>query len=255
MSGGASEAVSEAVRTMAGDGAPDPLDVAEAVDGLPSGVSGWTTTRPSGSFGLGSDEPVGAVMTRWGLLDDALTRRGVQRLASATQVHGADIVQHRGGWHGWLRLRGVDGHLTTVPGTALAVTVADCTPVFLAHPRGVAAVLHAGWRGTAAGILPAGLDAFAELGCPADECHVHLGPSICRACYEVGPEVFEAMGAPSPATRGLLDVRAILAEQAAKRGVKELTISALCTRCRPDRLFSHRGGDSGRQLGIVALHG
>lgn len=84
---------------------------------------------------------------------------------------------------------------------------------------------------------------------------MHLGPSICRDCYEVGPEVFEAMGAPAPAMRGLLDVRAILAEQAAKRGVTELTISELCTRCRPDRLFSHRGGDIGRQLGIVALHG
>lgn len=249
------EAVSDAQPTTAGDGALDPLDVAVAVDGLPSGVSGWTTTRASGSFGLVSDEPVGAVMARWGDLQDALTRRGMQRVASATQVHGADIVQHPGGWHGWLRLRGVDGHLTTVPGTALAVTVADCTPVFLAHPRGVAAVLHAGWRGTAAGILPAGLDAFAELGCPAEECHVHLGPSICRGCYEVGPEVFEAMGAPPPTRRGLLDVRAILAEQAAKRGVTELTISALCTRCRPDRLFSHRGGDTGRQLGIVALHG
>jgi YfiH family protein len=247
--------MSGAQPTTAGDGGLDPLEVAVVVDGLPSGVSGWTTTRPAGSFGLVSDEPVGAVMARWGLLQDALARLGVERLASATQVHGADIVQHRGGWRGWLRLRGVDGHVTTVPGTALAVTVADCTPVFLVHPRGVAAVLHAGWRGTAAGILPAGLDAFAELGCPAEECHVHLGPSICKDCYEVGPEVFEAMGAPTPATRGLLDVRAILAEQAAKRGVTELTISELCTRCRPDRLFSHRGGDVGRQLGIVALHG
>jgi YfiH family protein len=233
----------------------DLLDLAIRVEGLPPGVSGWTTTREAGSFGLVSEEPVGTVMARWGRLQDALGRRDIHRLASATQVHGADIVQHRGGWQGWLRLRGVDGHLTTVPGTALAVTVADCTPVFLAHPRGVVAVLHAGWRGTAAGILASGLDALAELGCPAEECHVHLGPSICRACYEVGPEVFEAMGAPRPASRGLLDVRAVLAEQATKRGVTELTISEVCTRCGPDRLFSHRGGDAGRQLGIVALHG
>lgn len=246
---------SDAERLSTADGVRDPLAIAVEADGLPPGISGWTTTRQAGSFGLVSDEPVGAVMARWNLLQDALAHRGLQRLASATQVHGADLVQHRGGWQGWLRLRGVDGHVTTIPGTALAVTVADCTPVFMAHPRGVAAVLHAGWRGTAAGILPAGLDAFAELGCPAEECHVHLGPSICRSCYEVGPEVFEAMGAPPPATRGLLDVRAILAEQATKRGVTELTISELCTRCRTDRLFSHRGGDAGRQLGIVALLG
>jgi hypothetical protein len=143
---------------------------------------------PVRSFGLGSSEPVESVMRRWDRLLDALAARGVARLATAHQVHGADVVRHATHWRGWLRERGVDGHITDVPGTALAVTIADCTPVFIAHPRGVIAALHAGWRGTAAGILSVGLDAMADLGCPADECRVHLGPSICGACYEVGPE-------------------------------------------------------------------
>ena len=230
----------------------DLLDRAVTCVGLPAGIVAWTTTRAAGSFALTSDEPVDAVMNRWGALGDALSLRGISRLASATQVHGADIVRHGGGWRGWLRGRGVDGHISSAPGTALAVTVADCTPVFIAHPSGAIAALHAGWRGTAARILHVGLDAMAELGCPADECTVHLGPSICGRCYEVGPEVFESIFGVRPATKGLLDVRAVLAEQARGRGVGELTVSELCTRCHPSQLFSHRGGDSGRQLGIIA---
>ncbi|MEQ1690882.1 MAG: polyphenol oxidase family protein [Gemmatimonas sp.] len=237
---------------MVGEDAP-PLASAEPVAGMPAGVLGWTTGREAGSFGLGSEEPVRSTMFRWNALFDELAAQGVHRVASATQVHGADVVRHGSGWRGWLRLRGVDGHISAEPGTALVVTVADCTPVFLAHPSGVVAALHAGWRGTAAGILGAGLEAMAHLGCPAQECTVHLGPAICGACYEVGPEVFEAVTGTRPASKGLLDVRAVLADQAASRGVRELTISPRCTRCDQARFFSHRGGDEGRQLGVIAL--
>ncbi|MBL0172330.1 MAG: polyphenol oxidase family protein [Gemmatimonadaceae bacterium] len=191
-------------------------------------------------------------MTRWNGLLDALSARGIHRVVSAVQVHGADVVRHVGGWRGWLRVRGVDGHVSEEPGTALVVTVADCTPVFISHPRGVIAALHAGWRGTAGGILRVGLDAMSGLGCPADECHVHLGPAICGDCYEVGPEVFEATLGVRRA-RGLLDVRAILGEQATRQGVRHLTVSARCTRCDQARFFSHRGRDTGRQLGVIAL--
>ncbi len=231
----------------------DALSSAQPAPGMPAGVAAWTTTRAAGSFGLGSDESVGVVMQRWDALLDALGARGLNRLATAYQVHGAAVVDHRADWRGWLRQRGVDGHVSAVPGTALAVTIADCTPVFLAHPRGVIAVLHAGWRGTAAGILKVGLDALASFGAPADECAVHLGPSICRTCYEVGPEVFEALTGTRPLSKGLLDVRAVLADQALALGVRELSTSPLCTRCQRDRFYSHRGGDAGRQLGIIAL--
>jgi YfiH family protein len=218
-----------------------------------SGIRAWTTGRGDASFGFGSTEPVLDVMDRWNALQDALLTLGVTRLASATQVHGAGVARHDGSWRGWLRMRGVDGHMTTVPGTALAVTIADCTPVFLAHPRGAVAALHAGWRGTAAGILSVGLDMLTRAGFPAEECRVHLGPSICGGCYEVGPEVLHAVtGAPAQA-KGLLDVRAVLAEQADRLGVRKITIGTECTRCHNDRFFSHRAGDLGRQLGVIAL--
>lgn len=233
--------------------ATSPLDAAFRVDGLPPGIRAWTTGRNAGSFGLGSDEPVGSVMNRWVALQDGLASLGVNRLATATQVHGAAVARHNGEWRGWLRQRGVDGHVTTMPQTALAVTVADCTPVFIAHPAGAVAVLHAGWRGTAAHILNVGFDMMEALGFASSECSVHLGPAICGACYEVGPEVLAAVLGQSASDNAHLDVRAVLAHQAEQRRVRELSVSAWCTRCDNNHFFSHRAGDSGRQLGIIAL--
>jgi YfiH family protein len=230
-----------------------PLLAAEPVPGMPDGVWAWTTTRADGSFGMGGQEPVADVMERWARLQDGLEALRIKRLATAHQVHGSVVEYHAGGWRGWLRLRGVDGHVTTTPGTALAVTIADCTPVFMAHPVGAVAVLHAGWRGTAAHILDVGLDALGALGCPADECVVHLGPAICGDCYEVGPEVLSAVRGAPVSTKGHLDVRGRLWEQAERRGVRQLSLSLACTRCHADRFFSHRGGDQGRQLGVIAL--
>jgi hypothetical protein len=229
------------------------LQAAASVGGLPDGIRGWTTTRQNGSFGLGSTEPVGEVMARWDGLQAELRALGIRRLASAFQVHGAGVQVYGAGWDGWLRGYGIDGHISLVPGTAVAVTVADCTPVFVAHPRGAVAALHAGWRGTAAGILPAGLALLEQLGFPARECVVHLGPAICGACYEVGPEVLEAVTGRPAVGKGRLDVRAVLAEQAAGLGVVRLTTDGACTRCHGDRFFSHRAGDAGRQLGVIAL--
>lgn len=231
----------------------DPLAGAEPVPGLPAGIAGWTTTRDAGSFGLGGTEAVGSVMARWEALVGAVGGHGGERLATAHQVHGATVLRHQGGWRGWLRHRAADGHWTDTPGTALAVTIADCTPVFIAHPAGAAALLHAGWRGTAEGVLEAGLAALAAAGYPPEECRVHLGPAICGACYEVGPEVLEAVGRGPATGKGHLDVRGVLAARAERLGVRDLTSSPRCTRCDNTRFFSHRAGDGGRQLGVVIV--
>lgn len=229
-----------------------PLASAIPVDELAAlGVVAFTTTRAAGSFGLGSADPVGTVMDRWSALLADCRSAGAPALASAGQVHGADLETHGLGWRGWLRGRDRDGHVTAAAGVAMAVTVADCTPVFLAHPAGPIAVLHAGWRGTAAGILERGVAALSALGGVAEALHVHLGPAICGRCYEVGPEVLAAVTGKPASAKGLLDVRAVLAERATALGVRSVSVSRWCTRCDADRLFSHRGGDSGRQLGVI----
>ena len=63
---------------------------------------------------------------------------------------------------GWVQVEGIDGWVTTAPGVLLTVTVADCIPVYLAVPGKAVALLHAGWRGTAGGILARGARAPAR---------------------------------------------------------------------------------------------
>jgi hypothetical protein len=129
--------------------------------------------------------------------------------------------------------------------------VADCVPVFIAHPGGATALLHSGWRGTVARIVERGVEALAQRGVPASELHVHLGPAICGNCYEVSPEVFGQLTGRAVERPTTVDLRAVIADHARAAGVRHLSISPLCTRCDNDRLFSHRAGDPGRQLGVI----
>ena len=110
------------------------------------------------------------------------------------QVHRPEVRWH-GDPGGWLLIEGVDGHATDAPGVLLTVTIADCVPVYLADPVGRrVALLHAGWRGLAAGILEAGVGLLSSRGSSAADILMHCGVSICGNCYEVGSEVFAALG-------------------------------------------------------------
>src|SRR5699024_12202930 len=86
--------------------------------------------------------------------------------------------------------------LTTTPGTAVAVLVADCVPVLLSGPGGVAAV-HAGRKGVLGGVVPAAVAALAEEGVRATR--AAIGPSICRRCYEVPGDLRTEASAALPA--------------------------------------------------------
>ena len=215
------------------------------------GIRAFTTTRASGTFGLTSDDSAAQVMNRWRQLRNELEPGGA-RLASATQVHGARVVVHNTTWEGWLRVDAADGHIGTDRGLALAVTVADCVPIFIAHPSGAVGVLHSGWRGTAARIVERGIEALAQRGFSAAELRVHLGPSICGKCYEVGADVFRQLtGRDSSGVSQCVDLRSLIADQARDAGVRHLTTSAFCTRCDNDRFYSHRCGDAGRQISVI----
>jgi YfiH family protein len=215
------------------------------------GVLAFTTTRQAGSFGTAGDEPVGQVMARWSALRVRLGASG-QRFATASQVHGARVLVHEPAWSGWLRAGEADGHVAPRAAMGLAVTVADCVPVFLAHPAGGIGVLHSGWRGTVARIVEQGIAVFREHGQSAEELRVHLGPAICGNCYEVSPEVHHALTGRATSAPAPVDLRAIIADHARAAGVRHLTVSPWCTRCHQERFFSHRGGDAGRQLGVIA---
>jgi polyphenol oxidase len=136
----------------------------------------------------------------------------------------------------------------------MAVTVADCVPVFFTHPSGATAILHSGWRGTSARIVERGIEALTHRAIPAAELRIHLGPAICGACYEVSPDVYRQLTGRESQAPAKVDLRSLIADHANALGVRHITISPLCTRCNNDVLFSHRAGDEGRQVAaIVAL--
>ena len=215
------------------------------------GFTAFTTTRQAGSYNLASSEPAADVFGRW--MDLVAALAPAKRLATALQVHGDRLLEHGDSWTGWLRdTSGADGHFSTAPGTAMAVTLADCVPVFIAHPSGLGAVLHSGWKGTAAGITQRALTAMTARGLDVSQALVHLGPAICGRCYEVSPDVYAAVTGSHVASPSLLDLREVIASHARQAGAT-VTISEWCTRCHNERFYSHRAGDNGRQLGVLAI--
>jgi YfiH family protein len=215
-----------------------------------SGIRAFMSTRELGTLSTNSEESAAIVSARWDRARAKLAPAG-DRLATGRQVHGAYVVTHTDGWSGWLRVDSADGHIAMVRGTGLGVSAADCVPIFIAHPSGACALLHAGWRGIAAGILQRALAHLTRGGLGAGDLRVHLGPAVCGRCYEVGRDVYFAVSGRSVADRTTIDLRAELAGKAAAAGVRHLSIDEHCTRCNNDVFFSARAGDAGRQYAFI----
>ena len=117
------------------------------------------------------------VMTRWRAIRDA---GGFTAVVHARQVHSGDVVFHKHA-HPGINIRDdADGHVTSAAGALLAVSIADCVPVSVVdEERRAIALLHAGWRGVAGGILERGIAVLIEKGSQVESLHVHFGPSIC----------------------------------------------------------------------------
>jgi YfiH family protein len=169
-------------------------------------------------------------------------RAGARRLLQGHQVHGAHVAVEQG------EGEDADGQVTARPDLAPVVLVADCLPIALVAP-GAVAMIHAGWRGLAGGVVAAGVAALRRLA-PEVAVVAAIGPGAGPCCYEVGAEVHAAFG-----TSGrTLDLKAIAAGQLAAAGVDEVHDSGLCTMCAdPAIFFSHRrdGGVTGRQAGLA----
>jgi YfiH family protein len=237
----------------AGDASVPRLELAEWATrfGLVAGI----TTRAGGSLGLWSDEPVGAVMTRWRSFRKAFEPR-FPTIVLGHQVHGTELRWDETTSPGWLLLDRVDGHATRLSGVLLTVTVADCVPVYLAAPEsGLVALLHAGWRGIADGILEQAITTIRSV---AKVHHrdiiMHCGVSICGNCYEVGSEVAERLSGRQDGAPTHVDLRSILTTRAATLGVGAVTVSAYCTAHHNDRFYSHRAS-KGRDGRLVAYLG
>jgi YfiH family protein len=227
----------------------------EAFPWLCQGVTGRGGVGANSDFALFGSDPDPAAPARWESLAKA---EGFLGIVHSRQVHGKTIRVHDGPPAGlYLVTADGDGHASKSPGVLMAVTVADCVPVFLVDPvRRVAVMIHAGWRSAAKGILEEGVGILRNrFESRASDIQLHLGPSICGECYEVGPEVHETFGLPRPAAPTPIDLRGILAQTGAAEGIpmSQISGSAFCTRCHNHRFYSHRRGDPERQVGFLGI--
>lgn len=240
-----------------------------ALDGVP-GIAHVVSTRIGrgrddfdlGSAGGESDEVSG----RRRVLFRAVGFRG-SGFALPRQVHGGAVVD-AGPWEDALPeadavlLAPISGGEGTVP----AVRTADCVPILLADSAGrCVGAVHAGWRGTAAGIAARAVAALADRGSRPSGLIVALGPAIGPCCYEVGSEVVEALeatGVPrsrfvrtGASGRACVDLREANRFQLERAGVPAASIHGApwCTRCRSDLFFSARaeGASAGRLLAAI----
>jgi YfiH family protein len=160
------------------------------------------------------------------------------KLATLKQIHSATCVPAAG-------LSGVlgegDALLENSPGSVVAVRTADCIPVLLVDERRRAvAAVHAGWRGTAARIVPHAVASMERyFGTGPGDLHAAIGPGIGRCCYEVGPEVAAKFGGQG---RAHIDLAAANRRQLEEVGVTpgRIYASKLCTMCRPEEFHSFR---------------
>jgi YfiH family protein len=170
------------------------------------------------------------------------------------QVHGGHVVTvRRPGEHAGAD---ADAAVTDAVGAVLCVRVADCVPIALLGSRAVG-VVHAGWRGVVAGVIPNAVAALRAL--DDGPLRAEVGPSIEPACYEFGPDDLDtvaavagdAVRAVTRSGRPALDLRAAVRAQLAAAGVDDVEIDLRCTSCDPG-LWSFRGaGDVDRQ-GVLA---
>jgi hypothetical protein len=173
------------------------------------------------------------------------------------QVHKADIAVHTAPQEPspfaepGTALEEVDGHVVRHAGLAPLVLTADCLPVALAGPGGVA-MLHCGWRGLAAGIVARGATLV-------EATSAAIGPAIGPCCYEVGPEVLETFAdlGEGIADGRMLDLPEVARRLLARAGVTTVESAGLCTFCEPELFFSHRRdqGRTGRMGNLAWITG
>jgi YfiH family protein len=248
----------------------------------PGGVRAFFTGRRGGvspqwqgglnwSYAVG-DEPAHVIENRRRTL--SLLGLALSHTVMAGLVHGNRVVAVTGdeapGPDAVRFVPDCDALITDRPGVALVVTAADCVPVFLYDPvRQAVGAVHAGWRGTVAGVAGRAVAALAEAyGSRPADLLAAVGPSIGPCCYEVddavasplrayyGDSAAAELLAPGRAPgKYMLDLWAANRRDLHQAGVAQVSVSGECTACGVDRLFSHRAeaGAAGRGAAVIAL--
>ena len=238
-----------------------------AID-LPGAHALFTTRRggfsegPYASLTLGrltDDRPEDVQRNRARLLEEVGVRTAHIRQVHGTHVRRITVLPADGVAplpDEGVELPEADGLATPLREVAPMVMTADCLPIALAGD-GAVAMLHAGWRGLAAGIVSEGVRAVRELGA-GGPLEAAIGPGAGLCCYEVGEQVHEVFAEHGERVRRgrNLDLKAIARAELERAGVRTVHDIGLCTICSdPSLFFSHRRdrGVTGRQAGIAWL--
>ncbi|NNG39644.1 peptidoglycan editing factor PgeF [Flexivirga sp. ID2601S] len=221
-------------------------------------TEGGVSDGPLRSLNLGGkvgDDPENVRRNRAAVAAAAGVR--ADRLVFMQQTHSTHVARHD---PQATEAVDADGIVSAEPDTALAVLVADCTPVLLADPAaGVIGAVHSGRPGMVGRIVDNALDAMAALG--ATNPVAIVGPSVCGRCYEVPAQMRDEAAAVTPASRAVswtgtpaIDVAGGVVAQLAARDVPVTWVPG-CTR-ESDRLFSYRRDHAtGRFAGVIVLRG
>jgi YfiH family protein len=223
------------------------------------------------SFGNPPGESKETIKRNWELLSSTFDIP-VENFFTVDQVHGGEILiidddpDAAAGKGGNLPF---DGIITARPGIAIGIKTADCVPVFFIDAvKRIVGAVHAGWKGTALSIAARAVNLFVtRFGSDSKDIRAVIGPAIGPCCYEVDTQVFVSMkhlpGRDLFFKEGdnegkwMLDLGAANKFQLRERGIPAGNIYSadLCTSCRRDTFFSHRGdgGGTGRQLNFIML--
>jgi YfiH family protein len=188
-----------------------------------------------------------------------------RQTVSPYQVHSANVRLVGRGHTGTVQ-PDTDGLLTTTPGVAILFRFADCVPLLMFDPvHRAVGLIHAGWRGAARGVVSSAVEAFVrQVDSRPGDLWAGIGPAIGPCCYEVGPEVAQAVAQACPdqaqvihqrnGTR-YLDLPGAVQAQLNAAGVHQVDLSGICTACHNDEWFSHRAehGRTGRFGTFVML--
>jgi len=197
-------------------------------------------------------------------------RLNATTLVTVYQRHTADVVTVEAPWP-WDKNPVADALVTALPGIAIGILTADCTPVLLADEKaGVIGAAHAGWRGAFDGVLENTVEAMIKLGAKAEHIVAAVGPCIAQASYEVGPE-FAArfverdptyaryFTAPKANGHVHFDLPRFTADRLTAAGVGTVAVQGGDTCAEDGLFFSYRRSvlrgepDYGRQLSAISL--
>jgi YfiH family protein len=221
--------------------------------------TGGVSPEPFGlnlSFNVG-DDPQRVTTNRERLFESM--RIPIDRVAFARQIHSVSVapVQHPGVYES------CDALISNQTGLFLAITVADCLPIFLYDPSsGAFAAVHAGWRGSKERILEKAIDAMSiKYRTDPKNIFAFIGPSAGVCCYEVGDNVASRFEEKYIVHRNnntlYLDLKLFNKDLMLINGIDEcrIEISDYCTICNPDLFHSYRreGNNSGRMMGVIGI--